>query len=606
MAYKFVGLSPEQIEARRHALDRAGWYAWLSPLVLMAVVGVCRRVLAFWSSVGHGRGQGQGHAHKLPKLPVLLRRLNWVLGTTYLSPEFGPLSVQVCGVAYTGWLLYLVFRGTGEDYMHVTKAFGHVGVSQMPLQYLLSVKWPASSSSSSSSSSFPYGPVRSFAAGTLSHEKLNVYHRLLGRVVHAFLAAHAVLYLRFFAQMGWLEKRVRDWDVRFGLLAFWALNALALLSVPAIRRRAYHALFWRSHVVLGVAVPLFVFAHVKYTRVYVAQVAIVWAVNFVVRTRASEIGQVTCENVQGTIATTTTTTTPIGGTVTTGTERTKTSVLVKVKIIAKKGGRLAKATPGQHVFLHSSSGGGGVAAKNPFTIVSVTTEANKEGVELVLVVRGLGGPGTKGLADLAKTGKKVDMRVEGPYGNAHDDVDRLVNAGTASPVLLVAGGVGATYTIPIYMSLLNHARKTGKRQGILEMVWLVKGVGDAAWGVEILRQLHDERIDVDLYITGEDPDPSLAQGSDLPSEPEIHGLKIHAVGRRPDLTPEVDGFFTASASNGGDVHHALSDEGAAEVNVFVCGPSSLSADLRKVVGRHVGGKGRQVRWIEEAFGFGGS
>ncbi|KAL6243269.1 hypothetical protein RBB50_009821 [Rhinocladiella similis] len=576
MAYKFVNLSPEQIEARRHALDRAGWHAWLSPVVLMAAVSVYRRFLSRWANSTQARTRRK------------IRWVSWVLGTTTYVPELGPLAVQVFGLAYTAWLVYLVFRGTGEDYMHLTKAFGHVGVSQMPVQYLMSVKWANK-----------YNPIEIATGGLrLSHEKVNVYHRFFGRVVHAFLAVHAVLYLRFFAKMGWLEKRVRDWDVRFGLLAFWSVNFLAVLSLPAVRRWAYHRLFWRSHVVLGVAVPVFVYAHVKWTRLYVGQVAVVWVVNVVMRRWASEVVQVSCEDVQGTSSTTTTTT---SGSRSLTSTSASTGQLIKVILSAKKGGRLAKARPGQHVYVHAPASGGG-GARNPFTIVSVTDAEKGKGVEVVLVVRRLGGPGTKGLADLARTGKKADMRVEGPYGDAGDDVDRLVNVETTSPVLLVAGGVGATYTIPIYMALLNHASQSGKQPRIVKMVWLVKSVADATWGLDVLRQLRGNQIDVDLYVAGDSALMDPAQGSEMVSRAEgIHGLKIHILGRRPDIAAVVDEFFTASNADG---YRSISDED--EVNVFVCGPASLSADLSKEVGRQVRESERKVRWTEEVFGFGGS
>lgn len=40
--------------------------------------------------------------------------------------------------------------------------------------------------------------------------------------------------------------------------------------------------------------------------------------------------------------------------------------------------------------------------------------------------------------------------------------------------------------------------------------------------------------------------------------------------------------------------------------VMVCGPRGLSSAVRKAVGRHVWKYGRDVRWYEEQFGFGGS
>ena len=103
--------------------------------------------------------------------------------------------------------------------MHLTKAFGHVAVSQLPLHYLLSMKAPTS-------------PI-TLATG-LTHERLNAYHRLFGRIIHGLLGTHAILYIRFFILNDLMAKRIQDRDVRLGLIAFWLFNFLGLLAIPPI------------------------------------------------------------------------------------------------------------------------------------------------------------------------------------------------------------------------------------------------------------------------------------------------------------------------------------------------------------------------------------
>jgi hypothetical protein len=241
-----VKLTPEQLEQRRQQLDRTGTYAWASPIVLLLVIYIVR-IYLLPLAPGSKRGSS----------PFAF------LSTIYIA-EFGPLYNQLLAVFYTAWLLYLTARGTGEDYMHLTKSFGHVAVAQLPVHYLLGIK------------SRHFAPMQ-YITG-LTPVQLTAVHRLFGRIVHALLAAHAVLYLRFFVQLGILPKRIGDWDVRFGLMAFWSVNVLAVLAVPPIRRKAYK-LFWRSHVVLSAVVPVALWCHVPYTRWIVGQVVVVYLAN---------------------------------------------------------------------------------------------------------------------------------------------------------------------------------------------------------------------------------------------------------------------------------------------------------------------------------------
>lgn len=593
MAYKFVTLTPSQIDQRRHQLDLAGWHAWLSPVILLLSIYIYRRILSPFI-IGpladysrYSTTTSGGGSTTCRYLGNLLRRVSWTLQSTYIR-EFGPLSVQMVGAMYLAWLLYLVFRDTGEDYMHLTKAFGHVAVSQLPWHYLLSVK---SGSGAAARSSFPGGLVGLVGVATgLSHERVNAYHRLLGRMVHGLLGVHAVMYIRFFVGMGVMEKRIRDRDVRLGLAAFWTVNLLGLLSLPVVRRRVYYRGFYRSHVVLSAVLPVLVYWHVPYKSVrwFAVQVGVIWLVAGLMRWKASETAIVRCEEVEGT-----------------------DGQLVRVKLGVSKESALARGKPGQHVYVHRGSGSGRaleVKAKNPFTIVRVRDAAGdgKEGMEVLLVVRNLGGPGTDWTAEMARTEETAEVRVEGPYGEAGEYMEDMLSASAREAILLVAGGVGATYTIPIYMALFDSGRQSDGKRKKLKMIWLVRTLADAAWGIEILQSRNgDVEVDVDVFITGLD---GMVQGDrEKVSAAAIPGLKIHALGRRPDINPVMDSFFETSAVSAvNELRSERPTDAADEVAVFVCGPPSLSNDVRKVVGRHVIEKGRRVRWMEEVFGFGGS
>lgn len=110
-------------------------------------------------------------------------------------------------------------RLTFADYLHLTKALGHIALSQVPLQALMS---PAAYISTSKPSA---GSIFSFIT-SIPQATITPYHRLFGRmVISPLLFGHASLYLLFFVQSSHpefgslLSKRVRDFDVQCGLLA---------------------------------------------------------------------------------------------------------------------------------------------------------------------------------------------------------------------------------------------------------------------------------------------------------------------------------------------------------------------------------------------------
>ncbi|EXJ79904.1 hypothetical protein A1O3_08189 [Capronia epimyces CBS 606.96] len=622
--YTFVSLTPAQLEERRTQLDLAGFHAWLAPIILLVTIWIYRQLRrrGLNPSLLTDKASLSPNVSQRPpsRVQVLLRRLHWVLNTTYMG-EFGPFHVQLIGLGYFCWLLYLVFRATGNDYMHLTKSFGHVAISQLPMHYLLALKSPQS-------------PI-TLATG-LTHERLNAFHRLFGRMIHVLLGAHAVLYLGFFVKLGLLAKRVRDLDVQLGLSAFWVFNALALLALPAVRRRLYHSVFYRSHVVLSAVVLPLLFFHVPYTRVYVAQAAVFWILGGLLRQRGSETVSARSELLDGAVAAT-------------------GSQLVSVRFTVGAWSPLAHAKAGQHVYIRHE---GLLGPKNPFTIANVHPinhavededeklqdgKAAQPEVEVQLVLRNTGGPQTSYLSGLAqkqnKRPSKFALQVEGPYGESEMYIPRLLkgqHTGTGrGPILLIAGGVGVTYTLPIYMALLASQRTTtrpGSGSGSgngndnrTKMIWLVKTLAAAQWGITILNQAQDRGdiqpgLDLDIYITLEDATPA-------PSRPMKAGIRVHRLGHRPDLESVIDTALAVSSVTE-KINSSYSSSGSGvdlgntvrrrvqtalnqqqhhhhqEVTVFLCGPSSLARDVRDSLGKHIS-EGVEVNVFEELFGFGG-
>jgi NAD(P)H-flavin reductase len=160
--------------------------------------------------------------------------------------------------------------------------------------------------------------------------------------------------------------------------------------------------------------------------------------------------------------------------------------------------------------------------------------------------------------------------------------------------MLVAGGVGATFTIPIYLSLLAKRKSTRS----IHFIWVVKTLKDAEWGLAMLKTAKAPEIDAAVYIT-EGSEKSLCENG----HGEIwNGLQVLSYGRRPEMKAIVDGVFSPNQARGkGTVGISKS---YMKVNVLACGPPSMMRDLRTAVGRHVMGYGRDVLYHEEAFGLG--
>jgi NAD(P)H-flavin reductase len=576
MPYHFVTLTTAQLEERRVTLDRNGFYAWLSPLVFIGIIFAIR-----WAGNFHSKNDVRLSGDHLKQPPSTLqvqkRRISWWLDQP-LTSEFGARKVHILGVAYAGWLLFLTLRQTGDDYLHLTKRFGCVAVSQLPFQYMMAIKSARN-------------PVQ--FATSLSHETLNPYHRLFGRIIHLFLATHAILYMNYFFVEKILGQRLMSWDVCLGLTAFWIFNILAFTAIPLIRKAAYHKYFYRLHVVLsGLLMPA-LFLHVPFARWYVYQMAACYIFNGAARSNSTTVPIVS-------------TVIPIPST-----------NLVKIRIPGPAWGvppLMGAGTPGwvpgQHVYIKQSVSP--AMPRNPFTVVSLPPREGQDGgdecsnIDLVmallpkegqdgggecsntnLVRRFLNGPDT---TEKGRIDQNVKLFVEGPYGEAARYVPALLQAGSSGGlIMLVAGGVGATFTVPIYLSLLAKRQSTKD----IHFIWFVKSIQDAEWGLSKLRTTNVPELDVTVYVTRKN-DGILGNG-----EPK-GGLKVFSYGRRPDMKAVVNSVFSPNG-----VQEKAPSKSFAKVNVLACGPPSMTLALRKEVGKHVMGYGRNVLYHEEAFGLGG-
>ncbi|KAJ6044339.1 hypothetical protein N7460_005694 [Penicillium canescens] len=274
--YHFISLSESDKLHRRDLLDLRGHCAQWSIVLAMIAVRV-------FQGLATASGKTSKPARGLP---------SW--WDRPLVPGWIETRRQyfICGL-WLSWLLSLSVWNSGEaDYLHLTKALGHVGLSQIPLQALMSPAAYISTIKPGASS------LCSVLTG-ISQPILTPYHRLFGRVVVLpLLLAHATLYMAFFVQNSHPEfgllvfKRVRDSDVQCGLVAISSVAFLFLFARPRGTKQnglqgwlmqgpvqERRRMFYLYHVFLVAVLCGAAYCHVKQAQKYMIQTLVASVLN---------------------------------------------------------------------------------------------------------------------------------------------------------------------------------------------------------------------------------------------------------------------------------------------------------------------------------------
>jgi ferredoxin-NADP reductase len=187
-------------------------------------------------------------------------------------------------------------------------------------------------------------------------------------------------------------------------------------------------------------------------------------------------------------------------------------------------------------------------------------------------------------------------------------------AANFSRILCIAGGIGATYIIPLWRSLVLLPAPAQERR----LVWAVRSAAETAWALPALAADKDARAagqdaeveafdldEMEMYVTrragptrdddggdvelsdlGRQERATVTGGSQSAVTPQSVGFVVHR-GIRPSLRGIVDEVF-AGGNDG-------------RVAIFVCGPAGMGRVVRKEAGRWVR-KGRDVFLHVEEFG----
>ena len=569
--YHFVNLDDEQNLRRRELLDGYGQFAQLSilllPLIYQLCLGVHLLISRSWSAQPQAVKEHQSPVVSSFKKPDrrpstnLLARVRWFLDEEVLE-GWNTRQEWLVASLWTVWLLVLVFKDTGDDYLHLTRRFGIVAASQLPLHYLLAAK--------------SWSPIQYLTR--MSHEELNPYHRMLGRILIALFSVHAAMYLNFYVQLNLLLKRIQDRDVILGLMAITSFMVIGTTALAKIRTWNYR-LFFYLHVMLSASILPILFFHVSHIRRYIIESAVIYLIVILQRNMSQTTVEAKIELIPFTN-------------------------LLSITIPLTKTLSSKTFAQGQHVYLGFPS----LHQKlriNPFSIANRDPHDDKK---IELVARALSGT-TAMLADYAVKQKTTSLTLEGPYGAT----SYFPDLASYDWVLFVAGGVGATFTLPLYLDLLHKDAK-GEKTPIMKFVWSVRQSADAGWGIKQLLDCHGalpesfSAYTTHSHVDGQDSGPSSRRTKSRSNTEANDSIELQEQDRLLSESSSPQGAMSSAAKTMHKgrpdfrtiVDEIFSADDGERVAVLVCGPSGMGTSVRREVGRWVR-RGRDVFWHGEEF-----
>lgn len=474
----------------------------------------------------------------LPSIGTTLFILSWLALNIFI--QFYRLPMK--------WSFFFIFADKA----------GFLFIVNLPLLYLLSAK---------------NQPLRRLTG--YSYEALNIFHRRVGEWMCFVAVVHfiSMLLYQFFIAEDWLlasqspKAYFTHPLILFGIGTFVSYELLFFTSLGSFRQRWYE-LFLASHVILQVAALGFLWGHFYTSRPYVIIALAIFLLDRLVWRMS--IKRVAME---------------MDLTVLDG-----ETYLVSGDwdVLPGANGVLAGWEPTDHVFLTVPALGLSHALQaHPFTIASAAPGKEVEREEggrhawFSLLIRAQFGnfPGgfTRQLLEHAKTHKRVEVQLDGPYGSPH----ALSMLRASNNVILVAGGSGIAVTFPLVWALLHEAASqtdseededkqvppsSKQKKAIgrkVHMLWVTHSHWHQKW-------IPKEQLD-DLVALGLDlvvPPPTMDAG-----RPEVHGI----VGQ---WIQEAEG----------------------DSSVLVSGPDGLNRVVRNVAAGAVR-QGKNVRIAVEKFGW---
>ncbi|PVF96481.1 hypothetical protein CPB86DRAFT_507131 [Serendipita vermifera] len=289
----------------------------------------------------------------------------------------------------------------------------------------------------------------------ISYEKINIMHRSVARTLFILTLLHTFSKVDTFTPANLAQQKYTS-----GALAAVAFGAIFLSSVRPIRTHAFE-LFLILHICLISTFLAGLYYHQPKDVRFIWLFCGFWVFDRVVRgLRLLIVNRGQQESHEAIVETI---------------SRDSIKLVLPNRKITWKAG--------QHVFLILPGVSTVPFEAHPFTIANIPDrDANgrSKPTDLVFYIRAMDGF-TRKLHDYAALhhGEKVMALADGPYG-------RPPPVNTFSTVVLVAGGSGASFTVPLLLDIIAAANSQKSLVKRVVFVWSVKDNGDLKWASDVL------------------------------------------------------------------------------------------------------------------------
>ncbi|KAI0769659.1 ferric reductase NAD binding domain-containing protein [Trametes elegans] len=378
----------------------------------------------------------------------------------------------------------------------------------------------------------------------VSHEKLQVYHRWTAWIMYITSLIHTFPFIVQEMRAGTMHK---DWTTTSwywtGVAALIPQTWLVFMSWGPIRNRYYETFKKLHYIASGIFVAaLFVHCNFRLTSWdYFWAIAALYGVSWLAR---------------------------YGRTLFNGLCHDASLEMLPENMVKMSIPTHLKWRPGQHFFVRFLDLGIHVASSHPFTVATLPSRRaeTKESGNLIEIYARVHGGITSRLATLCRDGSMRASRVllDGPYGG----VER--NLGVYDRVLLLAGGSGVTFVVPLFLDILRRALEGKFTCRKVHLVWAVRTPDALVWFDDVLSAAvkgapEGLSVSVSYYIT--DGNLTLDDVSSKSEKDALMDGTLTKYSGRPDLL-----YIVREFSN---------EEGT--VGIATCGPDSFTLDVGNAV-----------------------
>jgi predicted ferric reductase len=449
----------------------------------------------------------------------------------------------------------------------------------------------------------------------ISYDRLNYIHRMMARTCFMLLWVHAAG--EIVSTPDFQDSLSEAW-LRAGITAMVAFSILIIVSLRPVRTQAYELFFYIHFLGVGIFLVGGYFhtsgAHGSY---WIWPSFVIWAsdrfirmVRFVVFNHSY-----------------------FGFKSGTGTMDAATELLSEdlIRLRLRRPSHF-HWSPGQSAYLTMPSVSTLPFEAHPFTIASfdssllstASAEDQSSGEvlgssapfwkELVFFINVQGGF-TKKLKEVAARKGTVKVFVDGPYGPSPD-------LGSYDTSVLVAGGSGVSYTLPVFLNIIERVRKGKSSCTRVVFIWSIRGADYIQWIEEALIkavQLAPPSLTVSIriFITAPSstmqPNPSREDDSSISSSTEKKGSPGHTIIRKDSLSLSFMSLRGVKMENRRPNLDALLreevDATSGRMSVSVCGSQGIARSVRHALRFPVSGPssilsgGPSVTLHVESFGY---